>query len=124
MTQCAISARALVMLHVAVSTMLAHDVRGKLEQKQFTKVSVMHAELLLVVARSALSARENVKIWRALEWTMVFVSNAKTNVENLANVMGEERAQNITVSSRRKELALTVQCQREFVMHVQCGACG
>ena len=52
MTQCAISARALVMLHVAVSTMLAHDVRGKLEQKQFTKVSVMHAELLLVVVRS------------------------------------------------------------------------
>ena len=78
----------------------------------------MHAQLRLVVARSALSAKGNAKTWRALEWTMVSVTNAKTNVESLALVMGEERAQNITVSSLRKELALTAHCRGNLAMHV------
>ena len=49
---------------------------------------------------------------------MVSVANAKTNVEGLAIVMGEERAQKTTVSSRRKELALTVHCRGKLAMHV------
>ena len=151
------------MLHVAVSSMLAHDALRKRNTQQFSEVcvgharlssdriatamvvrpvtikntttlenasssiktprpcsrgSVLHAQLRLVVARSALSAKGNAKTWRALEWTMVSVANAKTNVEGLAIVMGEERAQNTTVSSRRKELALTVQCRGKLAMHV------
>ena len=80
--------------------------------------SAGHAQLLLVVARSARSAKELAKTGRQ----MVCASNARTNVEGLASVMGEGHAQNTTASSRRKELVLIVHYWAKPVMNVKRGA--
>ena len=53
----------------------------------------MHAQLRLVVARGVLSAKEFTKIWRALGWTVVSVSNVRMNVEGLAIATGEDHEQ-------------------------------
>ena len=86
--------------------------------KPCSRGSAGHAQLLLVVARSARSAKELAKTGRQ----MVCASNARTNVEGLASVMGEGHAQNTTASSRRKELVLIVHYWAKPVMNVKRGA--
>ena len=98
-------------------TML-ENVRISLRLMVCSRGSARHAQLRLVVARSARSAKELAKTGRQ----MVCASNARTNVEGLASVMGEGHAQNTMVSSRRKELVLIVHYWAKSAMNVKRGA--
>ena len=100
------------------STTMLENAGHNAEHKPCSRGSARHAQLLLVVARSARSAKELAKTWRQ----MVCASNARTNVEGLASVMGEGHAQNTMVSSRRKELVLIVHYWAKSAMNVKRGA--
>ena len=115
----ALIATAMVVRLVTIkSTTMLENAGHLIGHKPCSRGSARHAQLRLVVARSARSAKELAKTGRQ----MVCASNARTNVEGLASVMGEGHAQNTTASSRRKELVLIVHCWAKPVMNVKRGA--